>query len=647
MRQNVPQGQSGDDCQGIFDLYLVLDKSGSVADNWIHIYSFAEGLVKKFTNPNLRISIITYSTEAEVILPLTSDSKEINKSLLVLKNIVPQGLTHMQKGLRKANEQIRKSTLGGRIVNSVIIALTDGLLLLKPYLDTMEEAKKARRMGAIVYTVGVFMYSKQQLVNIAGDPDRCFGVDEGFSALEGVVDPLTSKSCTEILSVQPTYVCAKDFYQVNISGHGLNNTSNMKQVICRFKFSDSKVVDESPSDMNEHSITCPGPKIKHTGEDVSLQVSLNNGISFIGNKLIITSTNCWSPRPQGSTATDTTSQSTATDTTSQSTATDTTSQSTATDTTSQSTARDTTSQPQKKDPDKVSATPNQASQGIVFKRTWLMFLPVLLVTLLLLCCTWKLCIKPKKLPPPPPKPEKEPEEESPPPSSPPAPGRGPGPGPSAGPGPGPGPSPGSGPARSPVPARPPPAPLPANTNPTVIVACCGCGNRGMQGNLDTCCDYFHPSCHPMPLVWCHPKAQGGYPGFAVMKPSCSQASCRQKHCLCSNRDCFHLAEPPYPTRIVFQPNEKYFSITQSHYSPKIRFQTNQESLPVAQTLCSKMCSPPNQECYTFKSPQSPYQARYTKSPARMLPLLPPHTRQSLESLCHTYPFPPISKGPKF
>jgi hypothetical protein len=28
-----------------------------------------------------------------------------------------------------------------------------------------------------------------------------------------------------------------------------------------------------------------------------------------------------------------------------------------------------------------------------------------------------------------------------------------------------------------------------------------------QGNLDTCCDYFHPSCHPMPLVWCHPKAQ--------------------------------------------------------------------------------------------------------------------------------------------
>lgn len=28
-----------------------------------------------------------------------------------------------------------------------------------------------------------------------------------------------------------------------------------------------------------------------------------------------------------------------------------------------------------------------------------------------------------------------------------------------------------------------------------------------QENLDTCCNYFHPSCHQMPLVWCHPKAQ--------------------------------------------------------------------------------------------------------------------------------------------
>lgn len=141
--------------------------------------------------------------------------------------------------------------------------------------------------------------------------------------------------------------------------------------------------------------------------------------------------------------------------------------------------------------------------------------------------------------------------------------------------------------------------------------------------------------------------QGGCPSFTVMKSSCSQASCCQKFCLCSNRDCFHLAEPPYPTRIVLQPNEECFNITRARCSPKVRYQTTQERLPVAQTLCSKMCSSPNQECYTFKSPQSPYPTRYTKSPSRMLPLLTPRTRQSLESLCHTRPYPPISKGPKF
>ncbi|GAB1298725.1 Anthrax toxin receptor-like [Apodemus speciosus] len=541
-RQNVAQVQPGDDCQGVFDLYLVLDKSGSVADNWIHIYSFAAGLVKKFTNPNLRLSIITYSTDAEVILPLTSDRKEINKALLVLKDIEPLGLTHMQKGLRKANDQIRRVSMRGRNVNSVIIALTDGLLLLKPYLDTMEEAKKARKMGAIIYTVGVFMYSKQQLVNIAGDPNHCFGVDEGFAALENIVDPLASNSCTEVLSVQPTYVCAKDSYQVNISGHGFNNTNDVKQVICRFTFSDSRVVDESPSEVNEHSITCPGPKIQQTGEDVSLQVSLNNGISFIGNKVIITSTSCWSTR---------------------------------------------------------------GSQGSsVFNWSWLMFLPVLLVTLLLLCCSWKFCLKPKEPPPLPPQPEKAPEEESPPPESP------PGPGPDTGPGPGPAPGPAPAPAPSPS-SAPPPSPLPVNPSPTVIVACCGCGNRDMQWKPGHMLQLLSPKLPPnaiglVPSQDAGSEAtRGGYPSFTVMKPSCSQASCRQKLRLCPNRDCFHLSEQIYPTGMVLQPNEECVNVTGAHCSPTIPFHPSQENLPVARTLYSKIGSAPNQEHYTFTSPQSP------------------------------------------
>ncbi|KPP68997.1 hypothetical protein Z043_112279, partial [Scleropages formosus] len=36
-------------CQGVFDLYFVLDKSGSVKNHWIEIYSFVQLLTEKFT----------------------------------------------------------------------------------------------------------------------------------------------------------------------------------------------------------------------------------------------------------------------------------------------------------------------------------------------------------------------------------------------------------------------------------------------------------------------------------------------------------------------------------------------------------------------------------------------------------------------
>lgn len=136
-------------------------------------------------------------------------------------------------------------------------------------------------------------------------------------------------------------------------------------------------------------------------------------------------------------------------------------------------------------------------------------------------------------------------------------------------------------------------------------------------------------------------------GSSFVKPSCSQSSCRQKLRLCSDRDCFQPAERPYPTGAILQPNEEYVNMTQACCSPKLPFHLSQENLPVTQTLYSKIDSPPNQEHYTFNPLQSPCLTRYSKSPGRMLPLLAPHTRQSLESLCHTHPFPPISKGPKF
>ncbi|ERE91222.1 anthrax toxin receptor-like protein [Cricetulus griseus] len=239
MKQNLSQRQSGEDCQGVFDLYIILD------------------------NPKMRMSIIIYSTFAEVITPLTSDREAIRKGLEKLNDEVPEGFTHMQDGFQKANEQIRKATSEGSNINSVIIAMTDGLLLDKHLKLTVEEANKSRQMGATIFTVGVYKYDAKQMLQIADSPYHNFEVKKGFTALNNIVDGLASKSCIEVISVKPSYVCTKD---------------------------------ESPLGVDDSNINCPGPKIQHVGEEVSLEVSLNNGISFIGNKLTITGINCGSTK---------------------------------------------------------------------------------------------------------------------------------------------------------------------------------------------------------------------------------------------------------------------------------------------------------------------------------------------------------------
>uniref|UniRef100_A0A0E9WK76 VWFA domain-containing protein n=1 Tax=Anguilla anguilla TaxID=7936 RepID=A0A0E9WK76_ANGAN len=68
-------------CHGAFDLYFVLDKSGSVANNWGEIYGFVEQLTNRFVSPRMRVSFIVFSVRAEVMLPLTGDSYEIEQGL--------------------------------------------------------------------------------------------------------------------------------------------------------------------------------------------------------------------------------------------------------------------------------------------------------------------------------------------------------------------------------------------------------------------------------------------------------------------------------------------------------------------------------------------------------------------------------------
>uniref|UniRef100_A0A2K5M6M4 ANTXR like n=1 Tax=Cercocebus atys TaxID=9531 RepID=A0A2K5M6M4_CERAT len=290
-RQHLRQGQAGHRCQGSFDLYFILDKSGSVNNNWIDLYMWVEETVARFQSSDIRMCFITYSTDGQTVLPLTSDKNRIKNGLDQLRKIVPDGHTFMQAGFRKAIQQIETFNSGNK-VPSMIIAMTDGELVAHAFQDTLREAQKARKLGANVYTVGVADYKLDQITAIADSPEHVFAVENGFKAMRDTVDALTSKVCLDVTSVEPPTVCVGEPYHVVVHGNGFQNLKKQDEVICRFIFNESTIIDEKPTSIDNNSMNCPGPKLEKPGEEYFIEVSLNNGKTFFKSNVSVTSSTC-------------------------------------------------------------------------------------------------------------------------------------------------------------------------------------------------------------------------------------------------------------------------------------------------------------------------------------------------------------------
>lgn len=277
-------------CQGAFDLYFVLDKSGSVKDHWDEIYYFVENLAEKFKSPMLRMSFITFSSRSSTIMKLTENRVNIRKGLNALKREIPGGDTFMHLGLQSANEQIRKENFG---TASVIIALTDGELQEHQLVTAQQQAEEARSLGAIVYCVGVKDFNETQLATIADTIEHVFPVLGGFHALRGVIDSIIKKSCIEILAAEPSSVCAGESFQVVVKGNGFLQARNINQVLCSFKVNETITVNEKPAEVHNTFLLCPAPVIDEVGKVIYLQVSMNDGLSFISSNVHITTTECF------------------------------------------------------------------------------------------------------------------------------------------------------------------------------------------------------------------------------------------------------------------------------------------------------------------------------------------------------------------
>ncbi|XP_072109237.1 anthrax toxin receptor 2 isoform X2 [Mobula birostris] len=277
-------------CHGAFDLYLVLDRSGSVASNWGEIYDFVESLVQRFVSPQMRLSFIVFSSRADVKMPITGDRTLIRKGLNDLRQVNPVGDTYMHLGIKMATEQILEQR--ALKTASAIIVLTDGELRELVLTYTLEEAEKARALGAIIYCVGVKDFKKHQLERVANSADHVFPVNGGFHALKGIIDLILKKSCTEILSVEPSSACVGQKFEIVLRGNGFRAGRQEDSIVCSYYINASTIINERSIKVMDNYLLCPAPTLQEVGQTMDVSVSLNNGQSFISNSVTITATAC-------------------------------------------------------------------------------------------------------------------------------------------------------------------------------------------------------------------------------------------------------------------------------------------------------------------------------------------------------------------
>ncbi|KAF5905602.1 anthrax toxin receptor 2, partial [Clarias magur] len=273
-------------CHGAYDLYFVLDRSGSVAKDWKEIYGFVHNLVERFVSPNMKVSFIVFSTSASVILPLTGERAKIKEGLQKLSEVKPAGDTYMHEGIIKATEQMQHQTKS----SSIIVALTDGKLDPYIYDLTTIQANKAREYGARVYCVGVKDFDKSQLADVADSINQVFPVEDGFQALKGIVNSILKKSCTEILSVDPSSVCVNQSFELVLWGNGFLQGRD-KDVLCSFLVDGQTSFEKAATVRNDY-VLCPAPKLQYAGQQMEVLISFNGGKSFVTSPFTITASSC-------------------------------------------------------------------------------------------------------------------------------------------------------------------------------------------------------------------------------------------------------------------------------------------------------------------------------------------------------------------
>ncbi len=171
----VPRDQS--------TVMLVLDVSGSMAADdlqptrMVAAQQAADAFVEQLP-PNFQVGLVSFSTDAQVSMPLTHDHDDVQRAIAQLR---PEGGTAIGEGLHLALDQLALRPAGenGQQPPALVVLLSDGQ---SQFGRTPEDAAaRAQAEGVRVYSVGVGQRDAQ--VFVRGQPVQ---LDE--TSLQGIAE---------------------------------------------------------------------------------------------------------------------------------------------------------------------------------------------------------------------------------------------------------------------------------------------------------------------------------------------------------------------------------------------------------------------------------------------------------------------------
>ncbi|CAF89812.1 unnamed protein product [Tetraodon nigroviridis] len=177
------------------DIFFLIDQSGSIhPPDFYDMKKFILEFLQTFrVGPNhVRIGVVKYadSPTLEFDLHTYTDVKSLEKAITNIHQV--GGGTETGKALDFMRPQFdRAVTTRGHKVKEYLVVITDGNSTDK----VKDPADKLRAQGVVVYAIGVKDAVEKELLEISGEPQRTFYVNN-FDALKPIKDDIITDICS-------------------------------------------------------------------------------------------------------------------------------------------------------------------------------------------------------------------------------------------------------------------------------------------------------------------------------------------------------------------------------------------------------------------------------------------------------------------